>query len=479
MPDRPGPYAAILRFMSGNPKFRIAEPDLSSKAKRTDGMRDLSALVPPAVATPEDFAEYDRVASEGERTDPDNAYFPVLRAAGLYANHRDREAVSAILRAGTKTHWNDYAMDDGRAAFQLDEFRGISHFSLTRLSQITKVYFPHIMALYAVARMTVGEAATAEHRGYAAQGIAMRHAQMRYGSLMRSQSDAGISGPLVGEAVINMAMGRLGGEAMVKLNSKRSQEERNSMRKTAYLAYLHRLGHNHEARWVRAELSAGHRLHEILNEALYQDTLRQDAGVLIALIIYAELVLSNVLVLLILGGVAYLTMRYRPEKNLTLPRVALFLVIVLCLYRWQGHVLFPPVQPATFCGYSSDLTSTLYSAGFEEPPWIPRAMVLYDSIDGTYKFSSTWSLLSMFVPGLTVLGLMLASCLLRVPIAGGILRGMRGFAVPLACGLAFTYCCLIIVASVYNNRINARLDGTAHHEGRYLADMVGKSWPGL
>ena len=160
MPDHPGPYAVILRLLCGNPKFRIVEPDyfpivttrphqergllmpknvrravmrgppeahgMSAANLRTPGTQRnppprMFAPEPRPVATPAEFAEFDRAAAEGERLDPDNAYFSIMRSAGLYASHHDVDAVSAVLRAGSKSRWNDYEMDDIRGAFRLDE----------------------------------------------------------------------------------------------------------------------------------------------------------------------------------------------------------------------------------------------------------------------------------------------------------------------------------------------------------------------
>lgn len=74
------------------------------------------SLIPPAA---EHLAAYDRDAKEGERLDPDNAYFPLMRAVGLFAARRDKEAIEAIERASRKPRWEDYTNEEAEAHLHL------------------------------------------------------------------------------------------------------------------------------------------------------------------------------------------------------------------------------------------------------------------------------------------------------------------------------------------------------------------------
>ena len=69
---------------------------------------------------------FDRDAAAGERLDPDNAFFPLMRSVGLFAEHRDDEALAAIQRAGAKPRFQEYAL--GSAAHSHWNASRQSHF---------------------------------------------------------------------------------------------------------------------------------------------------------------------------------------------------------------------------------------------------------------------------------------------------------------------------------------------------------------
>ena len=77
-PDRPSVYANVLRFATmGAVLMHRDEELLLVPSASGAGVPKRRAIDPGKLAV------YDRDAAEGERLDPDNAYFPVMRAAGL------------------------------------------------------------------------------------------------------------------------------------------------------------------------------------------------------------------------------------------------------------------------------------------------------------------------------------------------------------------------------------------------------------
>ena len=67
----------------------------------------------------ENLQKFDRLAAQGERFDPDNAYFPAMRFVGLLEAHRDDEALGALHRAASRPRWNAYATPAIRAAIRM------------------------------------------------------------------------------------------------------------------------------------------------------------------------------------------------------------------------------------------------------------------------------------------------------------------------------------------------------------------------
>lgn len=101
--DRPSLCAHILRYST-----------LSGVSiRRREETLGVGAPPPPQPPPPpEVLAEFDRVAAQGERLDPDNAFFPMMRAVGYFAGKRDREAVQALLRASRKSRYDDYTNEE-------------------------------------------------------------------------------------------------------------------------------------------------------------------------------------------------------------------------------------------------------------------------------------------------------------------------------------------------------------------------------
>ena len=88
-PDTPSLFANLLRCDAAGP-VRLERPEIDSL---TGERPEKSSLRP--VTSPADLASYDQTAATGERLDPDNAYFPFVRSAGLFAAHRDSDGLAA------------------------------------------------------------------------------------------------------------------------------------------------------------------------------------------------------------------------------------------------------------------------------------------------------------------------------------------------------------------------------------------------
>src|SRR5579862_8845938 len=108
-PDRPSVYANALRFaclyevviQRNEPAMLVGDSGLAGDVRGS-----------PGIPSPEQLAAFDRDASSGERLEPNNAYFPIMRAVGLFAARRDKDALAEILRAGSDSSWHEYWNDE-------------------------------------------------------------------------------------------------------------------------------------------------------------------------------------------------------------------------------------------------------------------------------------------------------------------------------------------------------------------------------
>jgi hypothetical protein len=120
-------------------------------------------------------------------------------------------------------------------------------------------------------------------------------------------------------------------------------------------------------------------------------------------------------------------------------------------------------------------------------------MALYWQARGLREIGSVWVMIGVFsensnVPVIVaVLGLAAVPFLLtlliagislyhHVPLAAGLCRGFRGVAAPTACLLLLGYCGTAIATVRMERVVNAGLDQTLNHEGRYLASLAGREW---
>ncbi len=82
--------------------------------------------------------------------------------------------------------------------------------------------------------------------------------------------------------------------------------------------------------------------------------------------------------------------------------------------------------------------------------------------------------LLMAVPLLLTAALALSSRIVRVPVTVGIVRGLRGLAVPIGCGLLLLYGGLVLGTARQEARVSDALRRMVRHEGRYLAEITGR-----
>ena len=183
-PNEPSLYAHLLRYYASGSVglHRTDEDELSAEpAKRTGVLKP---------SQPADLAAFDAAAEQGERLDPDNAYFPFMRTVELYEAHRDEDAIAALHRAGQKTRFEDYS---GAEFTATDRFYTAAHGrqgGINRVSQAAMLLFPHFALMRGTARLSTVSAIHAELAGQSRSG---RSDTPRYHA--RGRFDAG-TGPL-------------------------------------------------------------------------------------------------------------------------------------------------------------------------------------------------------------------------------------------------------------------------------------------
>jgi hypothetical protein len=195
-PDHPSVYAALVRSA---PLIRrdLLEDDLETR---------ISQWKPKDwLPTAEQLAAFDADAAVGERVDPDNAFFPMIRTVGLYLAHRDNDALAAIRRAAGKSRWDDYATDEFRGKWKLCLEDGVGRGALAREQVTFTVLFHEANAYRSVAKLSTSIAAKEEKAGRFDAGWAIRRDLLHCGDVMRTQSRF-VVGAMEGTAVSEIAI---------------------------------------------------------------------------------------------------------------------------------------------------------------------------------------------------------------------------------------------------------------------------------
>jgi len=150
---------------------------------------------PPAPkrwSNPEGAARLLSLAREGERLEPQNGFFTLMRAAALLEMGRDEEAVQALMEASRKPLWNGYEGWSSEAYYKAVHLSGIWHHPAkpelgpTLLQFSPWSFWEPLSAYVRMTRLFVGLAAAHEKRGEWQKGVAIRVAlahliaRMRY-----------------------------------------------------------------------------------------------------------------------------------------------------------------------------------------------------------------------------------------------------------------------------------------------------------
>ncbi|HET6386367.1 MAG TPA: hypothetical protein VFJ58_23495 [Armatimonadota bacterium] len=459
-PRRPELYAHLIRCMTEGP-VRVNRDE---EYLLIDG--HLPQFHRPGASRPGDVCTFEKAATIGERLDPNNAYFPMMEAAGLFAVHQDREALDAIRRASEKPFFDDYVPDEAIADLRLARATEGRLSALQMEAAYGQVWLPHLSALRAAATVAVYLAMKAEKSGHPADGIAIRHAVMRCGGLIRADSTSFI-GSLVGVAISRLGATRPGGAPSLRVGDWSSSEKCSIAEERAYLSYLNRLGARNEARWAKNELDNSSRVRNLAESAFVIEPLGGDPMLrLIAWWILDLTVLPSGLCFLFLAGIAGL--RWRRRYGITPLLTAVVFISALAAGAW-----FRP-----WTGAFGNVVHFISLADPRIGGWlsVPAGMMLAVMSDpfGVRPFCV------VAVVGLPILLLLLVAAtalIRRKPLTGSLVCWMRRSGAAVGCILLLSYGALLIGTLQVERATSADLNQRVQGEGRHFARRGGVTWP--
>ena len=313
--NRPELYAAIVRNMARS-EVGLNNRRGEQNALSADDKTLFSTA--PNLNAPRALSYWDAACTQGERLDPENAYFPAMRAIGFYAQHEDDRATDALERVGNAPSCNDYAGGETEAqwrlmALKLGDGQNAEPGAIPRLGEYAGLCYWHYSALRQLARVATAQAIQAEQRGDLAEGFRIRHAVARFGATLRASPNSGFISPRVGVAITATATLRPGGAPAI---IESDEAERREKCQAAYKAFLFRTGHGDEARFIDWENDARTQIDAIYRDAQNLPGNENDLrsfGQLCAAWAVGIGLLTNAFVITLAGGLAALYRRFAPR----------------------------------------------------------------------------------------------------------------------------------------------------------------------
>jgi hypothetical protein len=463
-------YAHILRFgcMGDIRAGRIEEQrqitDIPPKVNDAVRVSDENTSLDE-----EKLHEYLEIADKGIAAEPDNAYFYVIRSILQFGLHEDEEALADIHRAAACPRYEDYVWEEADARLAMARAAFGEQSALTDLAQSAAILFPHYAQMRSSARIAVYKAIEAEKVGNVGEGIAIREDVMRLGSLMRRQSRSYI-GALVGIAFTGIGRTRPGG---VYLNAETEpsnlfggkqteadkRAEAQAQRKLdLFCAFLNDNARGDLTDWTRQEYGQGKAAKEIGNVGLERSVFGANHIAPLAGLWTANIVLLiNAGGMLVFGGLALFLARRtdRPGR--------LSLCLFLGLFGVAAYLLVMHLPIASYFSVMMNMLSLLSS----EPVYLNYCNILKGvTVAG-----------ALAIPALTLALSIMVSLICRVPVSTGVMRGFKGLGIPAACLLFLAYAVTLPMTLRQENRTKQHLQQMLQHEGRYLAELTGRTWP--
>jgi hypothetical protein len=463
--DQPALYATVLRYTTQG-KVRLTR----NEAARFLDKRESAQGSVTIHSQPADVEMFNRECITAERLDPDNGFFPMMQAIGLFESHNDAQALAAVERAAACNHWTEY-MDceyDGEVGLQAEAFGDPG--SMPRAAFAAALLLPHLASIRGVAEVLLYEAVEAEQVGKLTYGLRLRTAVRRVGSLMRCESRT-LIGALVGISLVKMSLLRTDGSpAPSKLDIFVQKDARDALLHT-FDGYLASAGSSADSTSVHAEVDACVKTRAIISAGMGKTVFDGDLVSTLELSMVDMIVLSSVvwtgalallICLLAAAAASRPVVRMRRAHRFALMTAMTLVggsaVVALLVQQSVGSVGIIAHQSQIWFNLTDD---TLYAQ---------RALHILS--DGYIGLIAAIPVLALITLG----GL----CLIwRTPLLPGIARGFRGCTVPLCSLLIIGYSILVPITSTSEARFNSRLTDAFQHEGRALARMLGKDWPGL
>jgi hypothetical protein len=284
-PSAPGAYAHLARYMMVD-RVRIQRQELSTppspnapdreegRGKREETSSPMPNATVPNASAPltrsiparhRDVRLMEWALRSGEERDPDNAFWPAMRAITYFAAMRDEDGLRALARASHKPLWDAYIYEEVLGQWRLYSTAYGDIGATQKIGPLSLIAFPHLREIRTMAQIARWHAERAAAEGHDRDAIRIRHDIARLGRIMRDTAQWAIEA-LYGTDLILIADTDSSSplvEATIQDTGQWEQQAQN------YLALLRRMHRPHEISWLYDEVAASCALRQRVDVARF------------------------------------------------------------------------------------------------------------------------------------------------------------------------------------------------------------------
>ena len=464
-PDHPEILAATLRAES-QAEVLVHRPEVSQflenkPAKNTGNV----AIKPPKLSDPAAVNRFIDQCREGERVDPDNAYFPLLRAMAYTELRQDKDAFAALHVAASKKFWREYIPEEFVANRTVN--RGIYGQAglISEMAISAAILFPHYSSLRELSRVVATEAIRREMKGNYAAGLSLRRDLFVVSEKMRNESTT-LIGSLVGGAMLDTSRMRPAGVLPFKAKQSRNDgptfEEAKVARdinRKRFVDFAKKHGEAAFAERVVESARVGDLIRDISRKGSDRGIYGMESVTRLAIGQGTALILlANVVWMLILGAIATAVVRT--------PRFV------------AGNRLAPGPFVAAVAGIGVAMLASGALTGMSVGYTVSAVTGMTGEAGSMVPMAAiSAGMVIAFPMLLTIILAIWAALNKRASFTRTITGGFAAASLPAATVMVLAWGAIVYYCAGLDTQGTAELIEMLQHEGKYLARIIGEKWP--
>jgi hypothetical protein len=463
-PDHPEILAATLRAES-QAEVLVHRPEASQFLDNRPAPKTGTVTVKQKVSDAAAVRRFIDQCLEGERVDPDNAYFPLLRAMAHTELRQDKDAFAALHVAASKKVWREYIPEEFVANRNVN--RGIYGQAglISEMAISAAILFPHYSSLRELSRVVATEAIKREMKGNYAAGLSLRRDLFVVSEKMRNESTT-LIGSLVGGAMLDTSRMRPAGVLPFKAKQSRNDGPTFEEAKVARDINLKRFvdfakKHGEEAFAERVVESArvGDLIRDISRKGSDRGIYGMESVTRLAIGQGTALILlANVVWMLILGAIATAVVRT--------PRFV------------AGNRLAPGPFVAAVAGIGVAMLASGALTGMSVGYTVSAVTGMTGEVGSMVPMAAiSAGMVIAFPMLLTIILAIWAALNKRASFTRTITGGFAAASLPAATVMVLAWGAIVYYCAGLDAQGTAELIEMLQHEGKYLARIIGEKWP--